>query len=124
MNFFYGESLYPFELLFSYEQKENGLLLFDKPKEGNAHKLTYLAKGPSFEIVSNALQESTYINHITGKPFVISSILYQIVFTTAIHSITFEDEELDDIEISEVNFNTLNHNLIKMVAKDWIKDVL
>lgn len=114
-----------FEENYSYEKKENGFEKFDSPTESNSHTLKFLAFGPSFDIVSKALEEATYINHITGEPFIRTSVLYKTIFTEAVIQIDFiEDENLQTIQVKSLDINDINYNLIKIVAKKWIKEVL
>jgi hypothetical protein len=119
------ENIFGFELDYSFEELPNGLQKFDKPKENNCFKLKYLAKGPEFDLISTALEESTYINHITGKPFVRTSILYRQILKNIIISIDFPDnQELKSISINKTDLNTMNYTLVKMICKNWIKEVL
>ena len=121
----FANKLIGFEEQYSYYKLENGLEKFDTPKEDNCHIVKFLAYGPSFQVVSNALEESTYINHITGEPFIRTSILYANIFRNAVVQIEFgEDENKQTIETKKVDLSTINYNLIKIVAKKWIKEVL
>lgn len=116
------DQLYGFELEFGYEKLSNGLIKFNNQK---THKLKYLAKGPSFEIVSNALIESTYINHITGKPFVLTSVLYKIIFESTIIEVRFEEnEDLVSFVTKNIDVKKENYNLIKLISKHWLKAVI
>ena len=118
-------SIYPFEANFSFRKTDNGLIIFDEPKDNNTHKLKFLAYGPTFELISNGLEESTYINHITGKPFVRTSILYEEIFKNAIIQVDFPDvDELKNIIIKSTDIKETHYNLIKIVCKQWLKEVL
>lgn len=117
--------IYGFEVHYSYEKKENGLIKIDYPKNDNKYTINFLAYGPEFGIVSKALEDATYINHITGAPFIRTSILYAAVFEKAIIEINFIDNsELQTIKVSDCNLGTINYNLIKIIAKRWIQEVL
>jgi len=121
----FANELIAFEEKYSYLKLENGIEKFDYPTPENTHIMKFLAYGPSFEIVSKALEESTYINHITGEPFIRSSMLYRSIFTDAIIQIDFmHQDKVQTIKVKEININEVNYNLIKIVAKKWIKDVL
>ena len=120
-----NNDLYEFETECSVLKLDNGLLIVDYPKENNKHKIHFHAKGPRFDIISEALEEATFINHITGKPFVRTSILYRNIFLSAINNLQFSEElNLDPIIINQVDINKLNYNLIKLVCKEWIKTVI
>jgi hypothetical protein len=125
MEDFFVDSLYGFETQFSYKKLENGLVIFDDPKDNNNYKLKFIATGPTFDIVSSALEESTYINHVTGSPFIRTSILYKMIFKNAIKQIEFpENEDLQSIDIKTADHSKMHYNLIKIVSKRWIKEVL
>jgi hypothetical protein len=119
-----ASSVYVFELEYSSEILESGLVTYSYPTENNKHTLKFLAHGPTFGIVSSALEEATYINHITGAPFVRTSIFYSQIFSKAIISIDFEDEEKKTIDVKSVDMSTINYNLIKLIVKNWVKNVL
>jgi|APCry1669189369_1035219.scaffolds.fasta_scaffold00268_13 hypothetical protein len=122
MNQILANSVHVFELEYSKKNLENGLTSYSNPEEGNRHILKYLALGPTFAIVSSALEESTYINHITGAPFVRTSIFYNQIFSKAIISIEFEDG--NTIDVKSADLGAINYNLVKMIVKSWTKDVL
>lgn len=125
MDSIFVNSLYPFEANFSYNILPNGVINFDYPKQDNSHTLKFIAYGPTFELVSKGLEEATYINHITGNPFIRTSILYAEIFQKAIVQVEFPDvEELKTIVVKKTDLNSLHYNLIKIVCKQWLKDVL
>ena len=116
---------FPFETYYAYIEYDNGLISIDTPKLDNSYKLIFIAKGPSFDIVSNALEEATYINHITGQPFVVTSILYKKLFSNVVINVQFpNNDKLESIDISQVDMNKLHYNLIKIVMKEWLKKAL
>lgn len=120
-----SNDMFPFELQYSFIEHPNGLCTIDTPREGNSYTLKYLALGPSFDLVASALEESTYINHITGAPFVRTSILYRTIFPLAIINVEFPDnDKLNSIDVAGTNINQINYNLIKMICKQWLKDTL
>lgn len=117
--------MYGFEFKYSYEKRANGLEIFGPAKDGNSYVLKYTAHGPEFNIVAASLEEATYINHLTGKPFVRTSILYREIFKKAIIYIEFPDnKELEPRHVEKIDLNKENYNLIKMICKHWIKEVL
>jgi hypothetical protein len=124
--FIYSEETYfPFESKYSFIEHSNGFCTIDCPKENNEFIILFLAKAPSFGLVANALEEATYINHITGKPFIRTSILYRILFSQVIINIEFPDNtKLNSIDVSSENLDNINYNLIKFVMKEWLKTVL
>lgn len=116
---------FPFQSSYSFVEFDNGLSIIDSPKKDNTYQLLFLAKGPSFDVVSNALEESTYINHITGQPFVVTSILYKKLFSTVIINVEFpNNNKLESIDVSNIDINKLNYNLVKIIIKEWLKKVL
>ncbi len=118
-------NIYGFELEYSFIEMPNGLQKFGPPKDDNLFKLKFLAKGPEFDLVSTALEEATYINHITGVPFIRTSILYRQILKNAIISIDFPDNKsLESIIMSKADLNSMNYSLAKMVCKHWLKGVL
>lgn len=119
----YSDSdLFGFEMEFGYEKMPNGVVKFSGTGE---HKLKYLAKGPTFEVVANALNDSTYINHITGQPFTLSSAFYKSIFQGAIVEVSFENiEDLQSFQVASMDFQKIHYNLIKIIVKDWVKKVL
>jgi len=120
-----NNDMFPFELQYSFVEHPNGLCIIDTPKEGNTHTLKYLAHGPSFDIVASALEEATYINHITGSPFVRTSILYRTIFPLAIINVEFPgNDKLNSIDVVNMNISQINYNLIRMICKQWLKDTL
>jgi hypothetical protein len=97
----------------------------DTQKVDNIFTLKFLAKGPEFDIVSLALEESTYINHITGKPFIRSSVLYRQLFQTAVVDVDFPDNpNLNPIDVASSDLNKINYNLVKIIIKEWLKKVI
>jgi hypothetical protein len=119
------QGLYAFEAYYSFEKLPNGMNKISYPKEDNRYKIEFLASGPAFELVSNALIESTFINHITGEPFKITTIFNKQIFQKAIVEINFPDNpELQTIHVNKVNIDLVDYNLIKLVVKQWRKDVL
>jgi len=121
----YENDLFGFEFLCSIVKQENGLIVFGKAKEDNSHKVKFLALGPRFDIIAKAAEDSTYINHITGEPFMRSSIAYRLIFMQAIKKIDFiDDEDISSIIVSETDINSVNYNLVKLVCKTWLGDAL
>ena len=119
------EGVYGFEAFYSYEKKENGLIKISYPTEENSYRINFIALGPTFGIISNALIESTYANHITGEPFKVTSIFNKYIFENAIKEINFPDnEEMKSINVSKTNINNLDYNLIKIIVKAWRKESL
>lgn len=117
--------MFGFELEYSYKRLPNGLEIFGKPTEDNRYVLKYVASGPEFGLIAPGLEESTFINHITGRPFVLTSILYRQIFMQAIKLIEFPDNpNLTTKKIAEISIDTENYNLVKMICKDWMKKVL
>jgi len=122
---FNDNDLFAFEAKFSYEKYANGLIKIDAPRYDNEHVLKFLAKGPEFEIISLALEEATYINHITGKPFIRSSVLYQQLFKDAVFDVDFPNNpELGHIDVATADLSKINYNLVKIIMKEWLKKVL
>jgi hypothetical protein len=122
---FENNDFFSFETKFSYEKHVNGLVKIDNPKDDNSFTLKFLAKGPEFDIVSLALEESTYINHITGKPFIRSSVLYKQLFKEVVVDINFPDQlDLDSIDVASADLNKINYNLVKIIMKEWLKKVI
>ena len=76
-------SVYPFEINYSYTKLPSGLIKIDSPTDDNCYKLKYTALGPEFELVSEILSNSSYINHITGEPFIVTSVLYREIIERA-----------------------------------------
>jgi hypothetical protein len=121
----YTDELYGFETFYSYKELPNGLIVIDKPKEDNKYIVQFLAHGPKFDLIASALEDATYINHITGKPFIRTSILYRYLFTHAIVQINFPDNELmKSITVKDVDINRINYNLVKIICEHWRKNVL
>lgn len=118
------KNLHYFETKISLEKMENGIVKINKSKESNNITVTYLAQSPNFELLSNGLIEATYINHITGEPFVLSSILYYYIFKNAIKEINFENNILNPISTSSVDMSEINYNLVKIICRHWLKEVL
>jgi hypothetical protein len=119
------KQLYGFEFNYSFEELPNGLLKFDVERENNCYLAKYLARSADFDIVSNALEESTFINHITGKPFIRTSVLYRQILLNAIVRIDFPDnDKLNSIEINSNVINSMNYNLAKLICKNWLRGVL
>jgi hypothetical protein len=119
------KQLYGFEFNYSFEELPNGLLKFDAERENNCYLAKYLARSADFDIVSNALEESTFINHITGKPFIRTSVLYRQILLNAIVRIDFPDnDKLNSIEINSNVINSMNYNLAKLICKNWLRGVL
>lgn len=119
------EDIYGFETEYSFFVLPNGLHKFDYPKKDNSYKVLYLARTPSFDLVSRMLEEATYINHITGEPFVRTSLLYREIFTKAIVSVNFQDNDLlEEIDVSKADLSKINYNLVKIICKDYMRGVL
>lgn len=121
------DKIYPFECYYHYSMKNNGVEVFKKANKEDvgAKKIIFIARGPEFRIVAKMLEDATYINHITGKPFVVSSILYRNIFKNVIIEIDFPDNELiPKKKISEINVDAENYNLIKIIAQHWYKEAL
>lgn len=123
-NILYKNELYCFEIFISIKKLSNGMVIVDNPTDDNSHLVRFLAAPPKFDVVSCAFEDSTYMNNVTGSAFVRSSILYKNIFKNAIKIIDFVDLDIDQIKVEEVNFNDLNYNLVKMISKAWLKDVL
>jgi len=118
-------SIYGFEFKYSFEELPNGLIKFGTAKDDNSFIAKYLAKGPDFNTVATCLEEATFINHITGKPFIRTSILYRQILLNAIIQIDFPDnDKLESINISKTDINTMHYNMAKMICKNWLKGVL
>jgi len=123
--FMYSKDFYEFETKCSVTKLPNDLIIVDYPKKDNLYELKFLALGPRFDIVSEALEDSTFINHITGKPFVRTSILYRKIFMSAIHSVQFpENLNIQPIIVNQTDINSMNYNLIKIICKEWLKKVI
>lgn len=120
----YDNKLYCFETFISVRKLDNGIILADAPNDVNCHLVRFLALPPKFDIVSQALEESTYMNHVTGESFIRTSILYKNIFKYAIKIIDIVDSGVDQINVEQTNFGDLNYNLVKAVCKQWLKDVL
>jgi hypothetical protein len=119
------DNMYGFEFKYSFEELPNGLTKFGSPNDNSSLTLKYLAKGPDFSTVSNALEEATFINHITGKPFIRTSVLYRQILLNAIIQIEFPDNErLSTIVVDSNSINSMNYSLAKMVCKNWLRGVL
>ena len=125
MDSIFVNSVYPFEVNYSFEKKVNGLIVFGDAKKDNDYKMKFLAYGPSFDMVAKGLEEATYINHITGEPFIRTSVLYRETFKTAIVQIEFpENQELETIVMKKADLNNLPYTLVQVVCKKWLKEVL
>ncbi len=120
----YDNKLYLFEVQISIKKLENSMVIVDSPKKENSQLVRFLALPPKFDIVSQALEESTYINHITGEAFIRASILYKNIFKYAIKIIDFPDSDIEQINVEKTNFGDLSYNLIKIISKEWAKEVL
>jgi len=119
------KQIYGFEFEYSFEELPNGLIKFGIATQANSFTGKFIAKGPDFDIVSNALEEATFINHITGKPFIRTSVLYRQILLNAILRIEFpENDKLTPIIINSSEINSLNYNLAKLVCKKWLRGVL
>jgi hypothetical protein len=119
------DNMYGFEFKYSFEEMPNGLIKFATPTDHNSLTVKYLAKGPDFNTVSNALEEATFINHITGKPFIRTSVLYRQILLNAIVQIEFPDnEKINTIVIDSNSINSMNYTLAKMICKNWLRGVL
>jgi len=120
-----NKQIYGFDFKYSFEELPNGLIKFNTEKSNNSFTAKFLAKGPDFDIVSNALEEATFINHITGKPFIRTSVLYRQILLNAIIRVEFPDnEKLDAITIDNSAINSMNYNLAKLICKTWLRGVL
>lgn len=117
---------YQFDVKYGMEIRDSGMTVITKPtREGNNFTAKYVAYGPSFEIVSKILEDSTYANHITGEGFALASKLYENVFRHAIVSISFPgNDSLSSINIADNDFMKLQYRLIKIIAQHWLKEVL
>jgi hypothetical protein len=114
-------------MFYEYEERPNGLVKFSKSNQDNvnAKKMIIVAHGPEFQKVAKILEDSTFINHITGKPFLVSSILYRNIFKDMIVEISFPgNEKLHKKNISNIDISKENYNLIKIVSQHWMKEVL
>lgn len=121
------ESVYPFELYYHHEIKPNGISLFKsaRKEDPGAKRMIFIARGAEFLKVAKILEDSTFMNHITGKGFLVTSILYRNIFKQMILEIDFPDNEnLEKKIIAEINMDVENYNLIKIVSKHWYKEVL
>jgi hypothetical protein len=119
------DDFFTFETKYSFEELENGFYKIDKPNSNNQYTIRFLAKGPSFGNVSTALEEATYINHITGNPFVRGSIFNRILFSMVVINVEFPDnEKLDSIDVSQCDMNSINYKLVDLICKEWRKTVL
>ncbi len=117
-----NDDYFGFEIKYGYIKNPNGIVKFVAPTNDNNHVLKYIARGPSFELISEALTESTYINHITGNPFVLTSLFYKMIFEKAIVEIMFDNNDIESFKVS--SSKNINYSLVKMVSKNWIKGVL
>lgn len=121
----YTNEIYGFEVEYGFEKLDNGLIVIKKPSKDNKYIIKYLALPPTFEILSNALNDSAYINHITGKPFALASVLYKHVFEHAIIEVQFVDNsEMESFKVGVTNISQLHYNLIKIIVQHWLKQVL
>ncbi len=119
------DNMYGFEFEYSFEEAPNGLIKFGAATDGNALTLKYLAKGPDFNTVSNALEEATFINHISGRPFIRTSVLYRQILLNAIVQIEFPDnEKLNTIVVDSNSISSMNYTMAKMICKNWLRGVL
>jgi hypothetical protein len=117
--------MYGFEFKYSFEELPNGLMKFGSAKDNNSFTAKFLAKGPEFDTVSNALEEATFINHITGKPFIRTSILYRQIMLNAVVQVEFPDnEKVETIVINSSSINSMNYSMAKMICKTWLRGVL
>lgn len=125
MNENIAEELYPFEINYSFTEHLNGLYVIDTPKKDNSFLIKFIAHGPGFDLVASALEEATFINHVTGKPFIRSSVLYSSIFKTAIVHVEFPDnDKLESFDVNKIDINSKHYNLIKIICKHWLQDVL
>ena len=121
----FTDNIYGFETFYSYRKLTNGLLVIDYPKEDNKHKIEFMAAPPGFDLVSSALEEATFINHITGKPFIRTSILYRYIFLNVIKHVNFTDNfEMESFSTNCLDLSKINYNLVKIICKAWLKEVL
>ena len=121
----YDNKLYTFEIKVSIEELPNELIKIDTPKENNSHVVKFLALPPKFDLISTALENATFINHINEQPFIVTSIFYRNIFTKAIRIIDFEDyPKISQIVVDKIQLSDVNYNLVKLICKEWHKNVL
>jgi len=118
------EDLFGFTCEYDYKELSNGLYVIS-PAKTQFLKIKYLAHRPMFGIIAPALEEATYINHVTGKPFVRTSSLYRELFCKAIVQIDFIDnDKLETIVTQSSDINMVDYNLVQLVCKHWLKQIL
>lgn len=118
-------SLYSFTAKYSYEKLPNGYEKISYATEDNSYTVNFLASGAEFGLIADALIESTFINHITGEPFNIMNIFNRYIFTHAIKVVDFPDNpEIKSFNVSDIDINNQNYNLIKIIIKAWRKDTI
>lgn len=113
---------YDFDIYYSLEVTPIGskkYYFFDKPNE-KTKKISVKALNSEWENMSTALEESTYINHITGQPLLRKKTFFECILSNFILEVTFAEETPPEV-IRLGDFNRLNYKVIREVVKTWLK---
>lgn len=99
------------------------IIIFNQPND-NTHIATIKAKNRDFATMSSIIDDATYINHVTGSPFLRTSILYHKIIKKFIEEIVLEDEDPPVIyrPFENDDFTLSHYILIKEIAKIWLKN--
>lgn len=111
--------LITFEIKYNSYEKNN-FINYDFIDDGEKTIIVH-SKTRTFNLMNTILETATYINHITGTPFIRTSILYREILLKFITEIQLIDEDPKlKFKPDQNNIQNLNYQLGKEVAKRWL----
>ena len=98
-----------------------GIVILEK-ENAKCSKILCQAKGRDFETMSKILEDATILNSVNGSPMLRISIFYKLIIRNFIKEIyILEDTNKTKVNITSESINNLNYDIVKSIAKKWMK---
>jgi hypothetical protein len=96
---------------------ESNQIIGIKCDEKGEHSVVFLCQGRSVDEMSDILEESTIINHVTGRPMIRTKVFYKMVILKFMNKIKEKDVVVD---INDSNYSKIHYDVIKNAVKKWV----
>ena len=90
-------------------------------KSETVRSLVCHCAGRDYDNMSKVLEESTIINHITGRPLVRYSLFCKLIVLRFVKHWTATHIDGNPIPIRSETVNQMQYDIIKAISKEWIK---
>jgi hypothetical protein len=117
---------FPIKVRFIEECNENNevinvKILKENEKENpNEKQIICYARGRDYDTMSKILEETTIINHISGKPMIRSKMFRYKIMENFILKWNVLDENKEMMPMNPENINKMFYSLVKKITDKWL----